>query len=132
MSEKDKLKDQAHLQEVLNKMIGELDGGGIITPGMKEPQNPIEYMQQFGAHLEQGMMELYQNISQLGQMLDIARLHNYMLTKILLDKGVVTKEELDERYKTEVEDELIKQQELMRKRMEEHLQKAVEEESDKE
>lgn len=128
MSDKDKLKDKAHLEDVISKMMGELGGSDIVTPGMKEPQNPMGYMQQVGEHLEQGMMELYENISQLGQMLDIARLHNFMLTKILVDKGVVTKEEIEQRYQTEVEEELKKQQEMMRKRMEEHLQQSIDKE----
>ena len=120
MNDKDKIKDPKHLQNVIDKMVGELSSPIVGVP----QEDPLEYFQQLGAHLEQGMMELYQNISMLGQMLDLARLQNFMLTNILVDKGICTKEELQERYKTEVEDELKKQQELMRIKLEEEIKKA--------
>ena len=84
-------------------------------------------MSQVSAHLEQGMMELYQNITMMAQVLDVARLQNLMLTRILIDKKVCTQEEIDERYKKDVEEELKKQHELMKIKLEEQMNAAANE-----
>lgn len=67
-----------------------------------------------------------QNIVQISTMFEISRLSNQLLARVLVEKELITEEELIKRQKEEVEDVLIKKQEEAQKEAEE-AQKEMEE-----
>lgn len=67
-----------------------------------------------------------QNIVQISTMFEASRLSNQLLARVLVEKELITEEELIKRQKEEVEDVLIKMQEKAQERAEE-AQKEIEE-----
>jgi hypothetical protein len=96
-----------------------------MLPSSKEgPKDPVALVSEVAHSLEQGMMDIYKGLNTLGQGLDLSRLQNFMTINILLDKGIVTKDEIEERYKTEVADKLKEMQEQLKAQLEKEIEKA--------
>lgn len=111
------------VDEVIKKLFKE-SGNNILTPG---GEDPLKDLKNVSSHLEEGMMELYNHIMLVGEGLDIARLQNFMLTKILVDKEIITEEEVNKRWNTDVVEEMKRQKEKIQKKIEEQYQDVINE-----
>jgi len=130
MSDREDLKNPEHVQKVIDEMLKQASPmGDILTPG--GANDPMKVMGEVAAQLEQSMMEMYKGIHKLSQGLDISRLQNHMVLNILVDKGIVTKEEVETRYKKDVEDEMQKMRKKIEEKMNEQIQAAVDQQTDK-
>ena len=108
------------LQETINNMLGE--ASSVPSTGdMLHGQNPFEAINRVLKHLEQGIMHLSGTIQSVGSALDVIQLQVQMTWNILVEKGIVTKEELKAKYKTDVMD-IVEQQQ---KQYQEQMQRAI-------
>jgi len=102
-------KKQPDIKEAIDKILKDTDVATLIT--------------QLTTSFDQGIAEVYKGLNTLGQGLDLSRLQNFMVVNILIDKGIVTKEEIEERYKKEVADKLVEMQQKMKEELEKELDK---------
>lgn len=126
MTDNKEVEEKAHLEDTIKDML-KAGASKDAIPDLGEIADSAEMINKLGKHIEEGMLELYQNIMHLGETLDVARLHNFMITKILVEKGVVTEKEIEERFKTDVLDELRKQHDKVKEKLEKDLQEKIEE-----
>jgi hypothetical protein len=104
----------------------------ILTPGgpssqehpMVEMLGKLKYLGQAIQAMDGGMMQMQDIMQRLGQGLDIAHLQLRMITNILVDKNIITIEELKEQYQTDVVDELKKVRAAQEEKMKEAMEQA--------
>jgi len=99
-----------------------LNTAGIILPGQEPSANPVEQqLHMMLSQIEMATSQLAQQLHMMGQALDISRLQSGMISNILIDKGIISKEEFDDKYKTDVADKIRQ----MRAAYEEKLKEAI-------
>ena len=107
------------------------DDPRVVIPGMmNQAQNGL---QQLLGRFEQELGRMYQYISHMDQKmvmmsieLGTARAHIQMLQGMFIEKDMYTKEEIEEKYKTEVAEPIKQQVEELQRRQMEAQQKAQE------
>ena len=119
--------DKTHLQKTIDEMLGKASGASEIIDPSQIIDNPVEQMTKIAQHLEYGLMQMSGTIQSLGSAIDVIQLQIQMTWKMLIEKEIVTKEELAEKYKTDV----ITQIEKAKKEYQEQMQKAILEAQDK-
>ena len=101
-------------QEVLERLIGQGGPQAQATPGFEAQQSsPLEMiseqMQQMGGFLNmlrEGMQTMSYGQSQMGIMLDTCRLYIQMISRVVIEAGMITQEDFEAKYKIEVADRL--------------------------
>jgi hypothetical protein len=122
------------LQALMKKAIADKDLrpiGGIVGMLQKQVQATMQ-------HLGAVMQRLREEVGQTSMVTDVGRLTTALVIRILIDKGIVTREEFDKLYEekvTNVMDQHIqdikKQQEEMLAKQQEEIEKFAKEASEK-
>ncbi len=97
--------------------------GGTSMDTAIDPLAQIEQLQNFMSRLEQGVTQLSHGMQQMSMEINLGKLSTQMLFNIIIEKGIMTKEELNDKYKTDVVDAMMRLQEDIQKKTE----KAIEE-----
>lgn len=90
--------------EKLMKQAGASEPNRIIIPGHEQQHqpDPTEALAMMVQHLEMGLAHVSRTNQVIGTAVDVSRLTNIMIMNMLVEKGIVTKEEMDEKFKVEV------------------------------
>jgi len=91
------------------------------------PQDMMNSMGTLFQRLEYALAETSKMTQMVGQSTDIAQLTIHMLVKLLIEKGLVSEDEIKERYKAEVEEAYKKMQEEAYAAMKQQMEKQIEE-----
>lgn len=123
------MSNNKRLQGVIYNM---LRSAGTPDPGIlnrlgPQPASPLdailEPMAMAVQQLEMGMMQIAQGQQAIGTALDASRLTVFLLVNMLIEKGIFTKEEWEERYKVDV----VQKMQDLQKQIQEKLCKQMEE-----
>ena len=115
------------IEEVVKKMLQQAGtpDPNILKPDGRPVNEPdeIQILTVVVQNLEMGFMQLAQSQESIGISLDAARLTIQMLVNLIIEKGLVSKEEMQERYKKDVGEKIREHQ----KKRQEEIQKQIEE-----
>ena len=112
-------------QEIFDEILGQtISGQASATPAGQ--MNQLKAILQA---MDGGLMQLSQSVQILGQGLDLTQLKINMIMNVLVDKGIVTKEEIEERFKKDVTENLKKMREKQEQEIQQKLQE-IEEKSE--
>lgn len=114
--------DQKDLEKMAQQAV---NIGG--KQGIPSPQDMMASMGAVFQRLEYALGETSKMTQMVGQSTDIAQLTIHMIIKIMIEKGLITEEEVKERYKKEVEESYKKMQEEAYAAMKEQMEKKMEE-----
>ena len=103
--------------KIFREIMGQASGQDRKIPN---PQAQLQQLVAVQEAMDEGMMQIGRMVQTMGQGMDVLHFKIHMLIEILLDKGIVTKEEL-EGYKQTVQDRL----EQMRQMQEEKMKEAI-------
>jgi len=92
--------DQERIKNLTNNLLG--GSGGLLISPEQRPENPLERMWTVIQQLDAGLMQVSAAEYGIAQALDVARLTIHMLSNIIVEAGLITKEKLGERYQEEV------------------------------
>jgi len=96
-------------QEILAQATGKAKVGGL---------DKLEAMVE---GLDDGLMRASKAIQTIGQGLDILHLKILMVVDMLLDKGIVTKEEITEKYAKQMQQRIDEMQQVQQEKIEEAI-----------
>jgi polyhydroxyalkanoate synthesis regulator phasin len=118
------------MQDIVNNMINKANtpDPNILAPdgGLASDQpSQIEVLAMVVQNLEMGMMQLAQSQQLIGTSVDVSRLTNQLLVRMMVEKGVFSEEEFRERYKTDVTDRI----QQMQKQLQEEYKKQMQEQA---
>jgi hypothetical protein len=116
------MSEDKRVQEIVRQMLQKAGtpNPAILSPdGMPAEGPPDEFQILVGAvqNLEMGMVQIARSQENIGMVLDTARLTMQMLTAMMVEKGLFTQEEIEQRYKTDVADKIIQRQKEMQKQI---------------
>lgn len=115
------------LEDMINNAKNSIGGGGNIwTPGQEE-YDPISLLAMTVQRCEIGMAHLSRTNALIGRASDVGHLTMQMILGLMIEKGLVTKEELDKKYKEEVIEKYKKIEEEIRKEAEKQIKEQYEE-----
>ena len=105
--------NMADTDRIVQEIIGQASGA--------QP-NPMRKLEIAVEAMDEGLMRIGEGMQRMAQGLDMAHFKILMILEILIDKGVVTKEEVEGVYKQKVQVKL----DAIRQRQQEEMQKAIE------
>jgi gas vesicle protein len=113
------------IEDIVEKMLeqaGTPDPNILAPDGMPvgEPSE-IQVLTVVVQNLEMGFMQLAQAQESLGIVIDTARLTLQMIVNLMIEKELVSKEEMQTRYKTDVAEKVMERQ----KQRQEEIQKQI-------
>jgi len=89
------------------------------TPEGNESGKPLQQLMAQMQNLMKYMGQMEQGLSMMGTEISVSRAQINMLMRILVEKDIMTEEEINEKYEKEVAIPIKKQFEEMKKKMEE-------------
>jgi hypothetical protein len=107
--------------EELQKILTQARGGAGGSAGMAQAQG-LQLIMDTIQRLEVALQQLHYNQAVIGQSTDLSRLVDNMVFGILVEKGILTEDELQERYEKDVVETHKKLVEDARKKLEETMQ----------
>lgn len=105
-----------HLQTVLDRMVNRVGDPASIASSI--PNDVIVTALQ---NLEHGVMEMFHNIQAVGTQVDYSRLVIQMIQRVLVEKNIISEEDLKAKFDKEVQQPMIE----FRQAMQEKLRQAV-------
>ena len=120
--------DPEALKKALNNMIKQAGGDEVfMPPEMPEAAQVMQIVSGLQEGIDFALGQISDHLKGLGQGLDLMRLNLFMITNILHDKGIVTEDEIKERYKRDVTDKMEEIRKLVQEKMKEEIDKSKEE-----
>jgi hypothetical protein len=103
-----------------NKIFQEIMGQATNKARNASP-NQLAQLEQVISSMDDGLMNMSKGLQTLGQGLDMCHFKINMVLEILVDKGVVTEDELNGHYKQVVQDKINQMRKIQEQKMQEAM-----------